>query len=151
MDNPITFRTAKPSDLENILRLEEICFAGESFSRGQLRYLIGRAKADFIIAGSENTISAFIVLLRRRNTRNLRIYSIAVSPEERGKGLARALLAEAEKNARSTGKQYINLEVGETNQDAIRLYLRSGFEVFGERASYYRDGSKALLMRRPVL
>jgi ribosomal protein S18 acetylase RimI-like enzyme len=130
--------------------LEQLCFNEESFSRTQLRYLITRSKADFLVAEEESQVSAFIVLLKRLTSRGLRIYSIAVSPAQRGKGFARLLLSEAEKRARLNGNQYLTLEVSELNNEAIRLYLSSGFEVFGEKSAYYKNGSKALLMRKRI-
>ncbi|MGV8140049.1 MAG: GNAT family N-acetyltransferase [Mangrovibacterium sp.] len=146
----VMIRKAVATDLESINRMEQLCFNEESFSRNQLRYLITRAKADFLVIEESGTIGGFIVLLKRTTSTGLRIYSVAVSPHHRGKGLARELLNEAEKRARLNGKHYLTLEVSEVNHPAIGLYRQSGFEVFGQRPAYYKDGSKALLMRKPV-
>ena len=148
MNKNVIIRTATVADLASVASLEKLCFNEESFLRPQLRYLITRAKADFLVIEEAGEISAFIVLLKHKTSRGLRIYSIAVSPACRGKGLARLLIDEAEKRARSNGKQYLTLEVSEINNEAIGLYLHSGFEIFGERLAYYKNGSKALLMRK---
>lgn len=150
MNETVIIRKAIAADLQSINHLERLCFGDESFSLDQLRYLITRAKADFLAVFESGAVIAFIVLLKRTTTTGLRIYSVAVSPDHRGKGLARLLLDEAEKSARLNGKRYLTLEVSEINHQAIRLYLHSGFEVFGERPAYYKDGSKALLMRKSV-
>ncbi len=151
MTDAVNIRPARVSDLGKIITLEEICFAEESFTRSQLRYLMTKAKADFWVTeepGGE--ISSFIVLLRRKNSSGMRIYSVAVSPGYRGKGLGRLLLAEAEKRAKEAGLNHLRLEVSVLNESAVRLYLNYGFEVFGERPAYYKNGSKALLMRKEV-
>jgi len=150
MNKNVIIRTANTADLQSINRLEQICFHQESFSGRQLRYLVSRAKADFLVVEEEKQLAAFIVLLKRITSKGLRIYSIAVSPASRGKGFARLLINDAEERARLNGKQYLSLEVSELNSEAVNLYLRSGFEVFGERAAYYKDGSKALLMRKRI-
>jgi ribosomal-protein-alanine N-acetyltransferase len=148
MNENVIIRTVTSADLSSITRLEQLCFKEESFSGRQLRYLATRAKADFLVAEEEGQVGAYLVLLKRTASKGLRIYSVAVSPDHRGQGLARSLLNEAEKRARLNGNQYLTLEVSEINHEALGLYLRSGFEVFGERPAYYKDGSKALLMRK---
>ena len=56
--------------------------------------------------------------------------------------LKSALAAAAEKGARVA-----TLEVRESNDLAIRLYEKLGFEVVGSRDSYYRDNNEdAILM-----
>ncbi|MGD9929790.1 MAG: GNAT family N-acetyltransferase [Mangrovibacterium sp.] len=150
MEGVPQIRQARSQDLEQLLRLEELCFNEESFSRQQLRYLSTRAKADFLLTEEAGEITAFIVLLKRKNSSGLRIYSLAVSPLHRGKGLARLLLAEAECRARGNGFSYLTLEVSAFNEPAVCLYKQQGFEVFGERPAYYKNGSKALLMRKKV-
>ncbi len=144
------FERAKANDLNELHRLEQQCFDAEAFSRRQLRYLINRAKGEFWISRENGQISSFLILLKKKNSRGMRLYSLAVSPTFRRRGLAEKALAKAELSAQQSGLSYLYLEVSENNQAAIQLYLRFGFEVFGERRAYYADGSKALLMRKFV-
>ena len=53
---------------------------------------------------------------------------VAVKPEFGGRGLARQLLAEAERGALEGGYQGVSLTVDEQNRRAVDLYLRYGFE-----------------------
>ena len=75
------------------------------------------------------------------------ITSVAVSPAHRGKGYAKALIAEIEKVG---GMKSIYLEVEETNAPAIGLYLSCGFEKISERKKYYGDAS-AYIMRKELI
>ena len=143
-------RKVRLSDLKQIYQLEQICFGEDSFSLRQFHYLATKAKADFLVIEDADEISALIIILYRKNSSGLRLYSLAVSPNHRGKGLAKLLLDEAGRRAVASGYKFMTLEVNENNQDAIKLYLKIGFEVFGERSSYYKNGSKALLMRKEV-
>jgi GNAT superfamily N-acetyltransferase len=57
----------------------------------------------------------------------LNIHDLAVVPEHRGRGVARALLAAAEVAARRRGCVKLTLEVGEWNARARRVYEAAGF------------------------
>jgi ribosomal protein S18 acetylase RimI-like enzyme len=60
----------------------------------------------------------------------LNIHDLAVVPELRGRGIGRALLAEAERLAVDRGFCKLTLEVQETNTPARTLYERFGFVDF---------------------
>ena len=75
------------------------------------------------------------------------IASIAVSPEQRGQGIGKRLLAEALKEAIQRGQSVATLEVRAHNFSAQNLYRRFKFEVVGQRPRYYRDNNEdALIM-----
>ena len=60
------------------------------------------------------------------------IRMLAVSPEARGKGVARALISECIERAKNKGFHSIGLHTGEFMADAMRLYERLGFEHLPE-------------------
>ncbi len=75
------------------------------------------------------------------------VASIAVDPEWRRRGIARALLVDLLDEARAAGARVAHLEVA-TGSDAARaLYARLGFCETGRRTRYYADGSDAIRMR----
>jgi ribosomal-protein-alanine N-acetyltransferase len=78
------------------------------------------------------------------------ILSIGVTPQARGKGAGRALIAAGIDRLRLRGVQDLFLEVEETNAPALALYRAFGFTPRGRRESYYHtpDGrpSAALVM-----
>jgi predicted GNAT family N-acyltransferase len=55
---------------------------------------------------------------------------LCVRRDHRGRGIARSLLAEAEREARAAGCAAIALHA---QTDALRLYLDAGYEPYGER------------------
>lgn len=60
-----------------------------------------------------------------------------VRPDARGNGVARAILAQLEHEARTRGHASLVLETGDAQRAAIRLYERSGFRrrtAFGKYA-----------------
>lgn len=72
---------------------------------------------------------------------------IAVVPECRGQGVARALMAEAVRRGAAEGADRMLLEVSAENQGALTFYAREGFVEIDRRRRYYRDGSDALVLR----
>ena len=60
----------------------------------------------------------------------LNIHDIAVTANHRGRGLGRALLAQAEHHAREIGCCKLTLEVLEGNRKAIDLYRAAGFAAY---------------------
>jgi ribosomal-protein-alanine N-acetyltransferase len=73
----------------------------------------------------------------------LHVTTIAVKPEYRRRGHARALIAAA--LAAYPNASHVHLEVRPTNVEAIALYKSLGFRETGRRPRYYGD-EDALLM-----
>jgi ribosomal-protein-alanine N-acetyltransferase len=77
----------------------------------------------------------------------IHITNLAVHPEWRRQGVARALLDAALGEGRVRGVELAFLEVRPTNAEALSLYESLGFRVIGRRKGYYFDtGEDALLM-----
>ena len=62
------------------------------------------------------------------------------APDHQGRGLATQLLHRLIDHARSTGAEWLWLEVRPSNARARRLYAHLGFEQVGVRKGYYPDG-----------
>ncbi|MEY9777813.1 ribosomal-protein-alanine N-acetyltransferase [Arthrobacter sp. MW3 TE3886] len=75
------------------------------------------------------------------------VQTIAVVPEQEGKGIGSALLTELITESRRRHAQDVLLEVRADNPRAQQLYQRFGFEQIHVRPRYYRDGVDALIMR----
>ena len=78
------------------------------------------------------------------------ILALAVIPPRRRHGSGAALLAAAEAQAARAGARTMYLEVAEPNHPARALYGRAGYVLAGRRRAYYRDGSDALVLRKPL-
>lgn len=92
--------------------------------------------------------------LARRAADEAEVLTIAVESAWRGRGVGRALMADALRQAANAGVKAMFLEVDKENAAALGLYRRLGFVQVGERPGYYRraDGSRALalVMRRAL-
>lgn len=78
------------------------------------------------------------------------IITLAVAPEARRRGIARALLQQAMTRAATAGAATMVLEVAAANLAAAALYAGAGFVQAGHRPRYYPDGADALIMRAPL-
>jgi [ribosomal protein S18]-alanine N-acetyltransferase len=77
------------------------------------------------------------------------VMNIAVTPDYRRRGIARALLERMFEITASDPRRGYTLEVRVSNAEAIRLYERVGFEARGIRRGYYTDNREdALIMWR---
>lgn len=75
------------------------------------------------------------------------ITTISVDERWRRTGVGQRLMAVLMHTARSRGSEAVTLEVRASNQGAIALYQKFGFEVAGRRKNYYSDiGEDALVM-----
>ena len=78
------------------------------------------------------------------------IYDVETIPEARNQGLAKKVLAEVIDYAEKNGAEKIFLEVRESNEIAINLYKKLGFEKYAVRKNYYNDnGENAVCMVLP--
>ena len=83
------------------------------------------------------------------------ILTIATDPPHQRKGLARAMLAQAERTAGAAGATTMFLEVAENNVAAKALYHDCGYLGVGRRPGYYmpKDGAPvaALVLRKKLI
>lgn len=168
-------RKARTQDLNALLALENLCFSSDRLSRRSFRHFLNaqgknsaqnkpgvqNSKADELPTSSlwlvlENDqpdaeVIGYGLLLFRRGTRLARLYSIAVSPNHQGKGIAGLLLDTLEQEAADLNLVFLRLEVRQDNQPAIGLYEKRGYRRFGTIKDYYEDGQTALRMEKRLL
>ena len=76
--------------------------------------------------------------------------NIAVDAPFRGKGMGKALMEAMHDRAKERGATQCFLEVRVSNENAIALYKKFGYESYGIRARYYEDGEDAMVMKRAL-
>lgn len=144
------FRPATRDDVEALVGLEVRCFAGDRLTRARFRALLRRPTAAFIAAPDATGLAGYALLLFRRGSKVARLYSIAVDPGQRGRGLGRRLVEAAIDLARRRQAGILRLEVRVDNPGAIALYRGLGFHDFATRAGYYDDGTDALRFEKAL-
>jgi len=93
-------------------------------------------------------------ILSRMAADEAEILSVAVAPDQRGRGLSRGLVHTHLGYLAGLGIRAVFLEVEENNAPARALYTRAGFHTVGRRERYYKDNSgtqlNAIVMRRDL-
>jgi [ribosomal protein S18]-alanine N-acetyltransferase len=143
-------RPATLVDLDHLVALETL-FPGDRLSRRSWRRLLTGDSAWVRVVPVPEGVSANIVCLTRRNSPWWRIYSLVVAPAFRGRGLAQALIREAQQAVSAANAQGLRLEVRGDNPAAIALYRGLGFTVRHPLSGYYEDGADGLALQWPNL
>lgn len=148
---PIIIRAAIANDLEQLNQLEQTCFYTDRLTKRRLKHWIKANNGIFLVASIENTIQGYALLILHKGSVLARLYSIAVSPDARGLGIATQLLDAIEAAASELSKLYIRLEVAQLNKAAIHLYQTLGYKVFDIYPDYYEDHQDALRMQKRLI
>lgn len=150
-------RAATADDLPALRWLEDQAFEGDRLSRASFRRLVRRSTSELLVATSEpgvasaDTILGYALVLFRDGSRLARLYSIAVAPSARGRGVGSRLLDAAEHAATAHARTVMRLEVRADNMGAIRLYLSRGYREIGRIPDYYADHGDALKLERALV
>lgn len=152
MSSPAAFlvRQATRTDLDAIDALEAVSFDADRFPRRNLSRMLTGGRTIFLIADTSGFAAGYLALSFRSGARVSRLYSLAIAPSARGKGVGAALIARAMAETADRGLRAIRLEVRESNIAARTLYERCGFTLRGRRESYYGDGEAACLYEAPA-
>jgi ribosomal-protein-alanine N-acetyltransferase len=137
-------RRARKEDLPQVLAIEEAWDTTPGWSGNQFEAELDSGRARFLVAESGSAVVGYVVLWVVGLEAQL--LTIAVRPDAAKQGCGRRLLAGAVSVAAAWDCSRMTLEVSSANPAAMRLYESEGFHVVGRRASYYPDGSDALLM-----
>lgn len=146
----IAISPATLSDLQLLTELEVQLFSSDIISRRQFKYLLTKANSIVVKAESDGIFIGYMVLLKRKNSSSLRIYSLGVAAYARNQGAAQKILSHAEQEAKSHQCNRLTLEVAVNNESAVRLYRKAGYREYGQKPNYYEDGCTALLFHKKL-
>lgn len=144
-----TIRKSTPSDIDFLEKLETLCFPKfQQSSRRAIRYSITSHFQKVVIAeyseGKEKKpVGSAILYLYAKS---LRIFSIAVLPENQGQGIGKQLLEYAINLARTGKIGRITLEVRKTDLKVVQFYENAGFKFTEELPDYYTKGENGIRM-----
>lgn len=140
-------RLAAEGDVEAIMALEQGAIA-HPWPEEDLRRLISDDDKFALVIEGEDGIEGYIgvsVVVGEASVGNL-----VVRADQRGRGLGTKLVGALIEELRRQGAEVIFLEVEHTNEPAIAVYAKCGFEEYNRRRDYYGAGRDAILMKRAV-
>ena len=128
-------------DLPEVMGVMESAFGdtfGEAWTRSQLAGILPMAGVSLILARStDGRCSGFS--LARRVADEAELLLLAVTRDQRRRGIGRMLLDHFLAEAREHRLARVHLEVREGNP-AVAMYRGLGFEPVGRRRAYYLGG-----------
>ena len=126
-----TIRPAVPADLDAVRRCVRDAYAlyvpriGREPAPMTADYAELIARGEVWVAEENGRVIGVLVL--RPLTGSLLLETVAVLPERQGRGLGRALIAFAERHARSLGLPEVTLYTNERMTENLGLYPRLGY------------------------
>lgn len=150
MTKRVNIRLATEHDLGELVRLEQVAFETDRFTRDQVDYLLSRSRATVFVAELDSTVAGAAYILWRKRHGAARLYNLAVDPVHQGMKIGGTLLAECELEAARRGCRAMTLEVRQDNERAIAFYQAKGFTVKRTLPDYYEDGMAGLKMTRDI-
>ena len=158
MQQTFKLRKFTPDDLQNVMHINRLCLP-ENYMDFFFMDLHQRFPETFMVAELDGKIVGYIMCRIEVGLASLglgglirkgHVVSIAVLPQGRRKGVARALMIRAMKGMLHYKAKLCYLEVRVTNDPGVALYKNLGFEVSRTIHGYYSDGEDAYVMTKKL-
>jgi len=144
-------RKATLNDFDAVMELENSCFK-LPYNERQMKYEFSENPINkILVVCNEDKILGFINYMITFNSAT--ITQVAVNKDYRNQGLASSLLNAMEDTFPKSGDEmveFVTLEVRESNEPAINLYKKNGYEHVVIKKHYYPDGEDAVYMIKRI-
>ena len=142
----IKIRVLELSDLSAIETIEQKAYP-TPWSRSMFASELAKPTSICLGAFEGQDLVGYVV--NSRYVDAWHVMNVAVDPDHQRRGIATALLEKLFEVTRDDERRGYTLEVRVSNEDAIALYEKLGFEARGIRRGYYTDNREdALIMWR---
>ena len=136
-------RKMKIEDAKVMAQIEKECFE-DPWSEQMLAEEFYLTNAIYSVVEIDSKVIAYAgirIILDEAHLTN-----VATLEQYRSKGIGNSLMQELIKNAKAKGAKSMTLEVRVSNEKAIRLYEKNGFEIAGRRKKNYQNREDAFIM-----
>lgn len=155
MNEPFAIRLFHPDDIKQVVSVNLRCLP-ENYPDQFFMGLYYHAPNAFFVAEHEGEVIGYIMCRIERGISGFgrmpvkkgHIVSVAVLHALRSKGIGKALINAGMEGMMSYGASEFFLEVRKTNEEAIAVYEKLGYDVRRVLRGYYRDGEDAYLMTK---
>ena len=143
------FRFAEVKDIDSLFELEKKTFISP-WTYSQFEYEIkDNSFSKLLLIVNEDELIGYIdywIIFDQAT-----INKICIKDEYRRQGLAQQLLDICFKEVKENECMVITLEVRTSNEKAIKLYQKNGFDIVLTKPQYYSDGEDAYYMVKGVI
>lgn len=143
----VVFRQMEVADVEAICAIEQESFNIPWTHEAFMNELTNNMLAKYMVLEVDGVVAGYVGMWLIVDEAH--ITNIAIASAYRGHGYGEQLMTELAALAQYMGMRAMTLEVRVSNQVAINLYTKIGFENAGIRKGYYSDnGEDAMVMWR---
>ena len=143
----ITYREANVFDLPVFASLDKELFPYSPWSASQYKEEFSAPTRHFVVAVDESQSIIGYAGVFAPGQAEADILTVGVVQNQRGKGIATALMGLITEWAKAQGSTAMMLEVKVDNQEAIALYESLGYSKLNIRKDYFGAGLDAQVMR----
>jgi len=143
----ITYRVANAFDLAVFVSLDKKLFPYSPWSASQYKEEFSSPTRHFVVALDDAQGIIGYAGVFAPGGAEADVLTVGVIPSQRGKGIARQLMALITDWAKQQGSIAMMLEVKVDNTEAIGLYEFLGYSKLNVRKDYFGAGLDALVMR----
>lgn len=134
------------SHVPQVARLETLCFS-DPWSENSVFSELNNPLSLWLVATEGPLVVGYIGSQSVEGEADM--MNVAVDPLWRRKGIARQLVTELVDRLAENGVHSLSLEVRVSNDGAVCLYEKMGFETVGRRPNYYRHPKEdAFILRK---
>ncbi len=158
IQNNYSLRIFNPSDLDTVVNINRICLP-ENYAPYFFLDTYHTLPEAFVVAESQAQIVGYIMCRIEHGFSDMKklhfakkghIISVAVMPDFRRIGVGYSLVQRILSSLASMQADECYLEVRVSNNAAIELYRRIGFDIARTIPRYYYDGSDAYVMVKSI-
>jgi ribosomal protein S18 acetylase RimI-like enzyme len=142
---PFQIAHATWQDLNDLRRLEEICFSDDSWPLWDLIAVLTLPKIIRLKAVADGKMVGFIAGDPQPREKLGWVSTLGVLPQYRRLGIAEALLSGCEADL---DFPRVRLSVRRSNEPALSLYKKAGYQMVDVWRNYYHNGEDALVLEK---
>jgi ribosomal-protein-alanine N-acetyltransferase len=137
MVNGESIRPFRGEDIDDIMEIERRAFPKSAYSKALILEYAGKYPDGFVVVQTGGEVAGYLIYDQREG----HVFSMAVKPSHRRKGLGTRLFT----HARTRVKGKLWLEVRSKNRGAVHFYESLGMKIRGKVPGYYEQDD-ALIM-----
>ena len=142
----MTIERMTGAHVPQVAALEKLCFS-DPWSEKSVASELNNPLSLWLVALEGDTVAGYVGSQSVMGESDM--MNVAVHPDYRRRGIARALIRALIDGLRERGNHCLTLEVRASNASAIALYEKLGFAQVGRRPNYYRNPKEdALILRK---
>jgi ribosomal protein S18 acetylase RimI-like enzyme len=145
VNSPFQIIPANWHDLNDLRKLEEICFGEDAWPLWDLIAVLTLPKIVRLKAVLDGKMVGFIAGDPHSREKVGWIATLGVLPQYRRMGIAAALLVQCEQDLQLPS---IRLSVRRSNEPALDLYRKFGYKMIDVWRNYYHSGEDALVLEK---